>query len=103
MLVTQARYRKVADYFSCFWRTKSSSVGRTDPGGSRDTQDKEGLRKLKNQSDQNSFGPGPERRSCRPDCNSVNGSSIRARMRENEPVKFMVKVGMWARFKCPTI
>jgi hypothetical protein len=33
----QTRYREVADYFSCFWRTKSSSVGRIDPGGSRDT------------------------------------------------------------------
>jgi len=28
---------KVSYYFSCFWRTKSSSVGRIDPGGSRET------------------------------------------------------------------
>lgn len=36
MLVMQI-YREVADYFSCFWRTKSSLVGRIDLGGSRDT------------------------------------------------------------------
>ena len=36
-LVMQTRYREVADYFSCFWRTKSSSVGRIDLSGSRDT------------------------------------------------------------------
>jgi len=36
----QTRYREVADYFSCFWRTKSSSVGRIDLGGSRETQDR---------------------------------------------------------------
>ena len=33
----QTRYKEVADYFSCFLRTKRSSVGRIDPGGSRDT------------------------------------------------------------------
>jgi len=37
MLVMQTRYKEVADYFSCFWRTKSSLVGRIDPGGSKDT------------------------------------------------------------------
>ena len=36
MLVVQKRYREVADYFSCFWRTKSSLVGRID--GSLKTQ-----------------------------------------------------------------
>lgn len=74
-----------------------------DPSGSRDIQDKDGLWKLKNQSDQNGFEPRPHRRSCCLDRNSLNGSSIRARMRENEPVKVLVKVGLWARFKCPTI
>jgi len=24
-------------------------------------------------------------------------------MRENEPIKVLVNVGLWARFKCPTI
>ena len=51
-----------------------------------------GLWKLKNQNDQNDFKPGLERRSCRPDHNDVNGSSIRAHMRENEHVKVLVKV-----------
>ena len=37
MLVMQTRYIKVVDYFSCFWRTERSSVGRIDLGGSRDT------------------------------------------------------------------
>jgi len=37
MPVMQTRYKEVANYVSCFWRTKSSSVGRIDPGGSRDT------------------------------------------------------------------
>ena len=37
-LVMQTRYREVADYFSCFWSTKSSLMGMIDPGGSRDTQ-----------------------------------------------------------------
>jgi len=36
-LVMQARYKEIATYFSCFWRTKSSSMGRIDPSGSRDT------------------------------------------------------------------
>ena len=36
-LVMQTRYKEVTDYFSCFWRTKSSSVGRIDPSGSKDT------------------------------------------------------------------
>ena len=99
----QTRDKEVADYFSCFWRTKSSSVGRIDPGGPRDTHRTEGLWKLKNQSDQNAFELGPERRSCRPDRNDANGSSIQTRMRENKPVKVLVKVALWARVKCPTI
>ena len=48
MLVMQARYKEVADYFSCFWRTKSSLVGRIDLGSSKNTHGKEGLWKLKN-------------------------------------------------------
>lgn len=37
VLVMQIRYREVSDYFSCLWRTKSYSVGRTNLGGSRET------------------------------------------------------------------
>ena len=36
-LVMQRRDKEVANYFSCFWRTKSSSMGSIDAGGSRDT------------------------------------------------------------------
>ena len=36
-LVVHTLNTAVADYCWCFWRTKSSSLGSTDPGGSRDT------------------------------------------------------------------
>jgi len=78
-------------------------MGRIDPGGSTHTEDKEGLWKLKNQNDQNALEPGPECTSCCPNHDGVNGSSIQARMRENELVKVLVKVGLWDRLKCPTI
>ena len=103
-LVMQTSYKEVAGYFSCFWRTKSSLVGRIDLGGYRDTHRKKranGSLKIKN--DHNGFELGPKRRSHCPDRGAANGSPIQARMRENEPVKVFVKVGLWARFKCPTI
>ena len=50
-------------------------MGRIDLGGSRDTDMIEGW-KLENQSDQNDFDLGPERRARRPDHRGVNGSSI---------------------------
>ena len=58
---------------------------------------------LENQSDHNDVKLGPECRPHHPDHGGVNGSSIQARIRENEPVKVLVKVGLCTKFKFPTI
>ena len=104
MLVMQTRYRKITYFFFMILEEQKLLSGdywsRWLHGH---TQDKEGLWKLKNQSDRNTFKLGPEHRSRHPNHSGANGSSIRARTRENEPIKFLVKVGLWARFKCPTI
>ena len=95
VLVMQTRYKEVANYLSCFWRTKSSLVERIDPGGSRYThRTKRAYGNLKIKVIRNAFEPGPEHISCHLVHRGVNGSSIRARMRETEPVKVLVKIGL---------